>query len=65
VEFNIKVLTDGLVKFDHLKILLEYAQDNGLGADRSQQYGQFDLLELVWTENKRERREPVFKGPPQ
>lgn len=46
IEFRLKVLTDGVVKDSHLKTILEYAQENGLGADRSQGYGQFDLLKF-------------------
>lgn len=46
IEFKLKVLADGVVKPEALKTILEYAQDNGLGADRSQGFGQFDLLEF-------------------
>jgi len=44
ISFTIKVLQDGVVKEEHLRTILEYAQDNGLGADRSQNFGQFDLV---------------------
>jgi hypothetical protein len=46
IEFQLKVLVDGVVTKEHLKTILEYAQENGLGADRSQSFGQFDLLEF-------------------
>ena len=46
LAFEVKVLMDNVVKESHLKTMLEYAQDNGLGADRSQGFGQFDLIEF-------------------
>lgn len=46
IAFRIKVLQDGVVTEDHIRTMLEYAQDNGLGADRSQGDGQFDLVEF-------------------
>jgi hypothetical protein len=47
IAFTLKVLQDDVVRESHLRTILEYAQDNGLGADRSQGFGQFDLLEFV------------------
>lgn len=46
IEFHLRVLRDGVVTADRLRTMLEYAQENGLGADRSQGFGQFDLLEF-------------------
>jgi hypothetical protein len=47
ISFTLKVLNDGVVTEHHLRTILEYAQDNGLGADRSQGFGQFDLMEFA------------------
>lgn len=46
LAFTVKVLKDELVDEDVLRLLLEYAGENGLGADRSQGFGTFDLVEL-------------------
>ena len=46
IHFSLRVLNDGVVTEDYLKTLLEYAQENGLGADRSQDFGKFDLVEF-------------------
>jgi hypothetical protein len=51
IEFRLKVLKDALVTEDHLRTILEYAQENGIGADRSQGFGQFDLLEMTKLED--------------
>jgi len=42
--FDLKLLNDSVITMEHLKTILEYAQDNGLGADRSQDAGKFDLV---------------------
>jgi hypothetical protein len=46
IEFQLKVLNDGVVTEKQIQTILEYAQENGLGADRSQGEGQFDLVSL-------------------
>lgn len=46
ISFQLKVLQDGVVGEEHLKTILEYGQDNGLGADRSQGFGQYDLIKF-------------------
>ncbi len=46
ITFNLKVLDDGQITDKHLGDILEYAQDAGLGADRSQGMGKFDLVEF-------------------
>jgi CRISPR/Cas system CSM-associated protein Csm4 (group 5 of RAMP superfamily) len=47
IEFHLKVLKDNVVTESVLRTILEYAQENGLGADRSQGFGQFDLVEFA------------------
>ena len=44
IAFELRVLNDGVIKEEHLRTLLEYAQENGLGADRSQDFGKFDTV---------------------
>lgn len=46
ITFNFKVLDDGQITDEHLDAILEYAQDAGLGADRSQGMGKFDVVEF-------------------
>jgi len=47
VSFSLKVLDDGLVTQDLIEVLLEYAGQNGLGADRSQGSGQFKVTKFT------------------
>jgi hypothetical protein len=44
LEFRLKVLNDGIFTPDLLRDILDYCQENGLGADRSQGFGQFDVV---------------------
>lgn len=44
ITFRLRVLNDGVFKEEMLKSILEYCQENGLGADRSQGFGQFDIV---------------------
>ncbi len=46
LTFTIRVLRDHLVKQDHLLLLLEYMSQGGIGSDRSQGAGTFELLDL-------------------
>ena len=47
IVFRLRVLDDRVFDIGHLRILLEYAQYFGLGANRSQGEGKFELVELV------------------
>ena len=47
VEFRLRVLADGIFGEEDLRTMLEYAQFNGLGADRSQGEGTFTLVSLI------------------
>ena len=44
--FDVWLLDDGMITDEHLRQLLEYAGETGLGADRSQDEGKFDLVEF-------------------
>ena len=46
VSFRLRTLNDGLITGEYLRTLLEYAQENGLGADRSQDFGKFDVIKF-------------------
>lgn len=46
VSFTVRTLSSGVVDEALLKVMLEYAGWNGLGADRSQGAGQFELVTL-------------------
>ncbi len=46
LRFTVRVLRDGVVEPDHLRTILEYLQDGGIGADRSQGSGTFELLDF-------------------
>jgi len=47
LTFHLAVLNDDVFHEDELRTLLEYMQQNGLGADRSQGAGTFTLNEFV------------------
>jgi hypothetical protein len=46
LKFSLRYLNDGVVDVELIKTLLEYAAWNGMGADRSQGNGLFELVEL-------------------
>ena len=46
ITFRIRVLDDGTITEEHLRALLDYAQEGGLGADRGQGMGKFDVVEF-------------------
>jgi hypothetical protein len=46
LKFQLEVLDDGLIGKKELELIVEHAQRLGLGANRSQGYGQFEVLEL-------------------
>lgn len=56
ISFQLLVLNDGIVTSEDLRTILEYGQENGLGADRSQGFGKFNLIELSEYEHKTEGR---------
>lgn len=47
LSFRLKVLEDGVVTEEHLRDLLEYMQENGIGADRSQGNGTFEIVSFA------------------
>lgn len=47
LKFTVRVLDDGLVDADLVETLLEFGGWNGLGADRSQGNGMFELKSIV------------------
>ena len=46
ITFNLRVLDDDTFTDEHLEAILEYAQEGGLGADRAQGMGKFDVVEF-------------------
>ena len=46
IRFSMRYLADGLVDMELLNVLFEYAKWNGLGANRSQGDGRFEVLKL-------------------
>lgn len=46
LSFILRVLKDGVVKESHLLAMLEYLEEGGIGADRSQGSGTFHLVEF-------------------
>jgi hypothetical protein len=51
VEFTIRWLDDGVVDLELIKTLLEHAAWNGIGADRSQGNGLFEVASIEMTES--------------
>ena len=47
LRFSLRVLNDGVFNEEKLRFILEYCQENGLGADRSQEFGKFDILSFT------------------
>lgn len=46
LRWNVRYLNDGVVDEALVRLLLEYGGWNGLGADRSQGNGQFEVVEV-------------------
>ena len=46
MKFHIRYLNDGLITLDLIDVFLEYAGWNGLGSDRSQGEGRFELVNI-------------------
>jgi hypothetical protein len=46
LQFTLRYLADGVVDLDLIKTLLEHSSWNGIGADRSQGNGLFEVLEV-------------------
>jgi len=44
ITFRLRVLDDGVITEDHLKALFEWLQEAGLGAERGQSEGKFDVI---------------------
>lgn len=51
LSFTLEVLRDGMVLGEHLEQILTYLQRGGIGADRSQGSGTFELLKFVKQED--------------
>lgn len=43
IEFTLKALNDGVIRMDHIQTLLEYGGTHGMGQERSQQWGQYEV----------------------
>lgn len=52
VKFTVRFLDDGVINLDLIKIILEFGGWNGLGADRSQGNGLFQVIEIQELESK-------------
>jgi len=44
IEFTLEVLDDGIITEERLRTILEHGERLGLGADRSQQEGKFEVI---------------------
>lgn len=47
IKFNLRLLDDGVIDTELVKVLLEHSSYNGLGTDRSQGNGLFEVLDVV------------------
>jgi hypothetical protein len=47
LEFTIKLLNDDVITEEHLKAVFEYGGIHGMGGERSQGWGRYELKELV------------------
>jgi hypothetical protein len=52
LSFTLKLLDDGVVKAAHLADLVEYLQSGGIGADRSQGSGTFEVVSLDFDQER-------------
>jgi len=46
LNFRLKVLDDGVIDQDILKAIFEYGSEHGMGQERSQDWGKYELVEL-------------------
>lgn len=46
LKFNLKVLDDGVIGQDILKAIFEYGSEHGMGQERSQDWGKYELVKL-------------------
>jgi hypothetical protein len=46
VKFTVRYLDDGVISMDLITLILEFGGWNGLGADRSQGNGLFEVVEM-------------------
>lgn len=53
LEFTLKVLNDGVVGEEILRAVFEYGGTHGMGQERSQGWGRYELVELVLVEAKK------------
>ena len=52
-SFGLKVLEDGIIELKHLEAILEYGGTHGLGQERSQGWGQYDILNIEEVKTKK------------
>jgi CRISPR/Cas system CMR-associated protein Cmr1 (group 7 of RAMP superfamily) len=53
ITFQLRVLNDGVITEEILRTILAYCQETGLGADRSQGAGTFDVVAFERTSDTR------------
>ncbi|GAJ02676.1 unnamed protein product, partial [marine sediment metagenome] len=49
LKFNLKVLDDGVIDKDILEAIFEYGSEHGMGQERSQDWGKYELVKLQET----------------
>ena len=57
--FTVKLLDDGVIKPEHLTMALEFGSVHGMGAERSQGWGTYDILSIEEVTNEPASRELV------
>ena len=46
ITFHIRLLNDGLIDIDHIKTMFEYGATHGMGAERSQGWGRYSVVDI-------------------
>jgi len=46
LKFNLKVLDDDVIDRDILEAIFEYGSEHGMGQERSQDWGKYELVKL-------------------
>jgi len=51
MSFTMSILDDGVITRDHLEMLFEFGGMHGMGAERSQSWGKYELIHLMELED--------------
>jgi len=62
-EFHLKILNDGVIQPVYFMAVLNYGSIHGMGAERSQDWGRYEVVRLIWNRKKIDLSEFQPIGP--